>query len=616
MRPRASALLLVAMLIGLLAGPIGLQRNREALATGDDPANSGVMPGPGPDLAKDVVERWRITESAVDLDIMMSDLNQSTTGVAVVDGVVYFGAMNGSIRAVDLETGEIRWTAALSDVPFRGIPAVADGTLYLMDGLQVLYAVDTADGSLRWSFDTETGEWKGAYSQSLVPSPVVSNGTVYLGNWNGVVYAIDAETGTEVWKSTPSSAFAGAPAVADGRVFVVDRSGNVRGFDAATGAELWTRSMGSSVTASIAIADGVAYLKPYDRVVAVDPATGDTLWEGSLPSGDGSADSGLAVDDGVVVLGTQWNVFGIATDGTGQILWQQDIFYGGAVLKAPPVIADGIVYVVCPSAGICLYDLHTGAALGTFRTDPHVTTTPAVVDGMVVLGVGRYDVVALSNPSDALLAATEDALASEATATAAAFASQTATAEAQATQRAVSDVTATAVAAIQATEQARDDAWAAYFTAIGTTMAGALPPSMSLESVDVSSNELDDGSDGISHTGVYDLAISGSDAGVQLSIMVMPDAHGAEDAFAVLVDSATRSGWEAEDDPESGEESACVSLVSDGSASANCVFREGDMVVASEAHVPTDNADAALLNATDLLQIASDAIGAVERPAV
>lgn len=227
MRPRASALLLVALSIGLLAGSIGLQRNREALATGDDPTNSGVMPGPGPDLSKDVVERWRITESAVDLDIMMSDLNQSTTGVAVVDGVVYFGAMNGSIRAVDLETGEIRWTAALSDVPFRGIPAVADGTLYLMDGLQVLYAVDTADGSLRWNFDTETGEWKGASYQSLVPSPVVSNGMVYLGNWNGVVYAIDAETGTEVWRSKPSSAFAGAPAVADGRVLVVDRSGNV-----------------------------------------------------------------------------------------------------------------------------------------------------------------------------------------------------------------------------------------------------------------------------------------------------------------------------------------------------------------------------------------------------
>lgn len=50
-------------------------------------------------------------------------------------------------------------------------------------------------------------------------TPSVVDGVAYFGDWNGVVWAVDASTGAERWQATIGGWVVGAPAVADGRVY-------------------------------------------------------------------------------------------------------------------------------------------------------------------------------------------------------------------------------------------------------------------------------------------------------------------------------------------------------------------------------------------------------------
>lgn len=141
----------------------------------------------------------------------------------VVDGVVYAAAVDGDRHtavALDAIEGRERWR--LGRVREYVSPAVADGVVYLgrrssgSAPVDVLTAVDAADGSVRW--ETPLHGW-------LASHPVVADGVVYCRTAaevrGGFVYALDARDGTERWRyAVDRSTRLTAPAVSGGVVYV------------------------------------------------------------------------------------------------------------------------------------------------------------------------------------------------------------------------------------------------------------------------------------------------------------------------------------------------------------------------------------------------------------
>jgi hypothetical protein len=102
-------------------------------------------------------------------------------------------------------------------------------------------------GGVKWKFETGDGIW---------PSPVVTDGVVYVGSDDDHLYAVDVETGEEVWKfytlknMKPADTrrplyddFSSSPLVVDGVVYVggVDGSACFYAIDAQTGPICGTR---------------------------------------------------------------------------------------------------------------------------------------------------------------------------------------------------------------------------------------------------------------------------------------------------------------------------------------------------------------------------------------
>jgi outer membrane protein assembly factor BamB len=149
------------------------------------------------------------------------------------DNVIYIGGEDGNAYAVDAETGRQIWKRATNG-PVPATPAIVDGTLYFGSYDGKFYALDARTGALKWKVTTEGErrfEAKGLHglqpkNQTIgdpfdvfLSSPVVANGSVYFGNGDGNLYALDSATGDLRWKFKTGDVVHASLAVADGVLF-------------------------------------------------------------------------------------------------------------------------------------------------------------------------------------------------------------------------------------------------------------------------------------------------------------------------------------------------------------------------------------------------------------
>src|SRR5918994_75231 len=73
---------------------------------------------------------------------------------AFAGGVVYFADGGGVLHAVDLKTGQARWTYKAGEDGFETTPLVAGGRVFIGDLGGVFHAVNAADGKKAWTIET------------------------------------------------------------------------------------------------------------------------------------------------------------------------------------------------------------------------------------------------------------------------------------------------------------------------------------------------------------------------------------------------------------------------------------------------------------------------------
>ncbi|MFB6435741.1 PQQ-binding-like beta-propeller repeat protein [Streptomyces sp. NPDC056411] len=186
------------------------------------------------------------------------------------DGVVYVVA-GTRVLAIGIARGEVRWhfeapAVFLGPPAFAPGPAVTGGGVYLADYLGTVYALDAADGRDRWRIATEA-------RQSTEPV-LVAHGAVHLGSGKAL-YTLDAVTGTPRWRFQAGADVVGAPVVAEGRVHFGSADHCLYTLDAMGGQLRWKLATGGEITGSPVVVGGVVYACSKDRCVyALDAAKG------------------------------------------------------------------------------------------------------------------------------------------------------------------------------------------------------------------------------------------------------------------------------------------------------------------------------------------------------
>jgi quinohemoprotein ethanol dehydrogenase len=131
----------------------------------------------------------------------------------VVDGVMYTSGVAGRVYALDPATGRLLWQfepplklknarGSCCDLVNRGV-AVWRGKVYVGSFEGVLYALDAKNGTVRWQTDTFIDH---ARAYSITGAPQIAGKVVVIGNGGaefdsrGYVSAYDLETGQLVWR--------------------------------------------------------------------------------------------------------------------------------------------------------------------------------------------------------------------------------------------------------------------------------------------------------------------------------------------------------------------------------------------------------------------------------
>jgi polyvinyl alcohol dehydrogenase (cytochrome) len=95
-------------------------------------------------------------------------------------------------------------------------------------------------------------------------TPAVADGAVYLPDWAGNLFKVDAATGALLWQTAAprNGVLTGPVTLANGVLYggsMARRGRNMFALDAATGRVLWTFASGGSVNSGPAVAGGVVY---------------------------------------------------------------------------------------------------------------------------------------------------------------------------------------------------------------------------------------------------------------------------------------------------------------------------------------------------------------------
>ncbi|MEU0830803.1 PQQ-binding-like beta-propeller repeat protein [Streptomyces sp. NPDC005969] len=211
---------------------------------------------------------------------VQTDFETAEAGPAIHDGTVYLW-QDARLRAVDARTGIERWSYPIGDaascggVPVRVTPA-ADGHVYIAAGTRVL-AVDIASGLVRWHFESPAVF---VSPPAFAPGPAVTGGGVYLADYLGTVYALDATTGKDRWRIATEARQSIEPVlVAAGNVHVGSGSA-LYTLDAVTGTPKWRFAAGGEVVGAPVVADGRLHFGSADHVLyTLDAAGGQLRWK-------------------------------------------------------------------------------------------------------------------------------------------------------------------------------------------------------------------------------------------------------------------------------------------------------------------------------------------------
>ena len=205
----------------------------------------------------------------------------------VTADAVFFACDNGGLYRLHRDSGKQAWRYELDDGRVARVPpnpfvfdydhiaprpVLADGVLYIGAADGSLHAVDAASGQRQWRFASEG---------KVRASAAVRDDTVVFGTLANRVHELDRASGRERLRRDTGGPVTSTPVFAGDLFIVGDRGSRLAAFRPGRAEPVWSQPYwGSWIESSAVIDGGTGYIGSGDLFVvsAFDPANGRNLW--------------------------------------------------------------------------------------------------------------------------------------------------------------------------------------------------------------------------------------------------------------------------------------------------------------------------------------------------
>ena len=284
---------------------------------------------------------------------------------------------------------------------------IADGTLYLTTPAVAtggfgcsapsvtskLVALDISDGSRLWEVSLETSRSAGGFGcapasggLAVYGNPAVDGDLVYIGGYDGRVYAISSSTRLSKEKyldeNDPQPIIGGA-VVSQGKLYIGSSDGKVYALGTTSLDNEWDSPFetGDKIWASPAIDEGTLYIGSFDKkLYALNAADGSKRWEFKT---EGAIVSTPLIYNDTVYIGSFDRYF-YAIDATdGRLRWK---FMGTNWFWAKAVAHNNIIYAPCLDGKVYVLDAESGReVVDAIDLGSPVSSSPVLVDDLLII---------------------------------------------------------------------------------------------------------------------------------------------------------------------------------------------------------------------------------------
>lgn len=309
----------------------------------------------------------------------------------IAAGIVYVGDLDGTFHALDLETGQTRWSFAAEAAGFPSAAAVSlderAPIVVVGDDTGVVRAFERLTGKLVWEYETD-GEISGG--PTIVAAGSGSDeARVFVGSQDASLACLNLADGSLRWKHSIADQIRCSPTVADGRVFIAGCDGKLHVIDAVTGTEAAAVPIdGPTGTTPAAAAGRVYFGTEGGTFFGIDVGGGAVAWKRAPAANAQAYRSSAALAEGLAIVGSRGKAVETFAVGDGARGWRRAM--RGKVDAAPVIVPNaagtGSFALVADMAGrIAALDATTGEPAWEFDAGSGFAAGPAVAAGRVVV---------------------------------------------------------------------------------------------------------------------------------------------------------------------------------------------------------------------------------------
>ncbi len=294
---------------------------------------------------------------------------------------------------------------------------VADGTLFVGSKEGKLVAVNIADSSRQWSEPLKATASTGGFGCTTAPAgvaiygtPVVAGDLVYIGGYNGRIYAFNSSSLQKRWvypREGNLQPIVGGQVVAQGKVYFSDSDGKVYALDAATGDKQWEFETEDKIWSTPAIDGNTLFISSFDKkLYALDTTTGKEKWE-PFETGGAIVSTPLVYNNMVYIGSLDRHLYAIDAT-SGKQIWQfpaedeaenmpENWFWAKPVVYDNNIYAgslDGKVYILDAESG---YEVADAIDLGS-----PISSSPVLVNSSIIFASQEGVIYALNTGNNEL----------------------------------------------------------------------------------------------------------------------------------------------------------------------------------------------------------------------
>ena len=302
---------------------------------------------------------------------------------AIVGGHVYAASLKGEVFCLNLGDGQRLWTYRSIDDPdpksfapgFKSSPTVTADSIYLGDEEGTLHALDRATGKKRWTFST---------SAEIVSSVSIYQDKLVFGSHDNCLYCLKSADGGQVWKFVTQGPVNCTPAIVGSSTFVTGCDEHLRVIDIGTGTEQTDIPLGTYLIASPAVVDNVLFVGTYaSEVVAIDWKMKEKVWTYKDPQREFPYHASAAVTDDYVIAGSRDKRLHCIDRKTGKGVW---VFETRGKVDSSAVVVKDRVFFGSTDGNLYGVTLKDGKEVFRHTDGRPFSASPAVGQGRLVIG--------------------------------------------------------------------------------------------------------------------------------------------------------------------------------------------------------------------------------------